>query len=270
LVKAGGDLERTFYSNGLESRVWDFETKPGCLPALPEPGTLQKFETGLRRRMRFPHDLRTLRHTIDDNYPLRLVIIDPLWAFCGGDRQTRETAGPALLAPLAELAAECETAIVGLTGLRRDAGRGVYRPEGNRFLTQAARTAWAVVRRPNHDDKRVLLPIKTDLGPPPAGLEFKIVDGKIAWDAEATKLTAETLISAERPGSALERTESWLQMYLSQGSRPASDVFLQAEQFGVSRGTLKRAKKRLHIASQLHGNNGDSYWAWSLGEQTED
>lgn len=269
LMKAGGDLERTFFADGLESQVWDFEAKPGHLMKDVYDGKLLKFETGLTRRMRFPHDLRTLQHTIDDHYPLRLVIIDPLWAFCGGDRETRERAGPALLAPLAELAARCETAIVGITGLRRDAGRGTYRADGSRFLTQAASMAFAVVRRPKERDRRVFLPIKTNLGPEPVGLEFRIVDGRIRWDATETKLTAETLISAERPGSALERTESWLQMYLSQGSRPARDVFSQAEEFGVSLGTLKRAKKRLRIESQLLGQNGDSYWAWSLGEQTD-
>jgi len=250
LARAGADLARVFISDGLDGR--------------------HVKETLLRRRIRLPEDLRRIRETVDEHYPTRLVIIDPLWAFCSGDRKERAIAGSAFLAPLAELAAECETAILGLTGLKRDRGSpDLYAVAEGRALTGAARGAFGIVRHPK-SGARLLFPLRMALAARPGNLEFRIADGKVEWrEGDATLTVQEVRAAEEAAREGGTETEEWLSAFLANGSQRSAEIFRAGAACGLSPKTLNRAKAALGIRSQRYGFNGDAHWSWSLRECVE-
>lgn len=260
LERAQINLDRTYFSDGLDSRL-----RPAA--------------NGLRRRFRLPDDLRRLRRTIEEHNPMRLVVIDPVWAFCGGTGargRGQEVTDPAVLAALVRMATECEVAIICVTGLRQATrGRAAFQAVADKGLAAAARAAWAVTRHPEQQDKRVFLPMKMNLGPEMKGLNFTIVDGSVRWDEGPTKLTPAAVIAAERPrndrsGGVQLGVEKWLKSILSPGSQPAREILEQARECGFSKMTLRRAMTALGVTTIKHGYNGATKWRWSLMDETNE
>ena len=245
LDRAGADLAKVFFADGVY---------------LPDTS-----DQGWKRPLSLAEDLQSLAKTIRE-LSLRLVIVDPLWAFTGA----RGHAHGLRIAVLAELAAESGAAIVGVADLLRDnRGRGSLRVKGERALAEAAHTVLGIVPHPEDDEMRVLLPLKTESaahqsGTDKFGLEFLIAAGQIAWDSQPSPLTVEAVLSAERFGGELESVEEWLRTLLSRGPVPAKAVFAQARECGISIGTLKRAKASLGVRVDRQGEFEDAHWVWSL------
>ena len=249
LGRAGADLTKIFFADGVY-----------------QPYTVAP-EQGWKRPLSLADDLLSLAKTIRELSPLRLVILDPLWAFTGARGHSQGIR----IARLAELAADSGAAIVGVADLQRDnRGRGSLRVKGERALAEAAHTVLGIVPHPEDDEMRVLLPLKTESGRTESGtggygLEFMIAEGQIAWDSQPSPLTVEAVLAAERFGGELEVVEEWLRTLLSRGSMPAKQVFAQARECGISLGTLKRAKSVLGVRVEQQGDRGSSHWVWSLG-----
>lgn len=222
---------------------------------------------GIRRALRFPDDVPSLRKIVMER-GVRLVILDPMWAFFGGQRESRALTGPALLTPLADLAALCNLAIVCVTGLKREVrGKGTYQAEGHKSL-QAARVGWGIMEHPTREGKRVMLPIRNNVGPRGKGLNFRIEDGRIKWEEEPSKLTTEAAYAAERSrGGARVGARDWLQTFLAPGPRPSTEIYEQASECGYARRTIDRARSDLRIVPKKHGNNGDAEWFCSLAAE---
>jgi hypothetical protein len=73
---------------------------------------------------------------------------------------------------------------------------------------------------------------------------------------------ADLLIAAPEPGSAIAEATQLLKTELGDGPKTAKALFGAADDIGVSRETLKRAKKRLGIESVKLAFAGG--WAWKL------
>ena len=249
LERAGADLRRVFFATGL--------------PRSPDAGSAWK------RQVRLPDDLESLGKALFELAPLRLIVLDPAWAFCGRGRGRSRLAGPAQLAELVETAAFFNVAIVGVTDLRRvRRGGGGYEAGGNRALTAAARAGWCIVRHPRDRDVRVLLPLKMNLGLPAPALEFRIDDQGVTWEARPAKITAQAAFAAEASGTEREIAEHWLRLMLSDGSRPARQILAQAAECGLSITTLRRAKADLGVTVQrIEFEKGRGHWCWSLGDE---
>ena len=248
LICAGARLERTFCASGV------YNKHP--FPAL-----------GSKRGFRLPDDIPSLRNTIVELAPVRLIVLDPLWAFLGGRPEHRITTGPDILAPLADLAAIYGVAIVGVTGIRGRPRAGILEPAGHRSLL-SARAAWGIAKVPRKRRKRVMFPMKMNLGPETNGLDFKIVDGGIEWDKEPSTVTTEAILAASSE-TALERAAQWLRICLTGGGVLAAVIAKRAHECGVSQWMLRRAKNELGVRAEKHGYNGDTYWTWSLDDDAE-
>jgi hypothetical protein len=255
LARAGADVSKVFFADGIY---------------LPDSS-----DHGWKRPLSLADDLGSLEKTIRE-LSLRLVLVDPLWAFTGA----RGHAHGLRIAGLAELAVDSGAAIVGVADLIRDnRGRGSLRVKGERALAEAAHTVWGIVPHPEDDEMRVLLPLKTEsmscgsaAGPTgtetremrTGGLEFLIAAGQVAWDSQPSPLTVEAVLAAERFGGELESVVEWLRKLLSHGSLPAKQVFAQARECGISIGTLKRAKSVAGVRVEQQGDPDGSHWVWSL------
>jgi len=96
------------------------------------------------------------RHLVGflESHPeIRMVAIDPLDAFMGGDCDThRKSEVQRVLHGVAELAEACHVAIVGVLHLRKNSNdKAIYRVLGSTGFVSAPRAVWAVER--DRDDR---------------------------------------------------------------------------------------------------------------------
>ena len=251
LERAGADLERVYFVTG-------FPLSGGPMSTIP------------KRQVRLPGDTEPLVKALFELAPVRLIVVDPAWAFFNRGGKRSRLAGPAQLATLAETAAYFNVAVVCVTDLRRiRRGGGGYAAGGNRALTAAARAGWGIVRHPREPDQRVLLPLKMNLGLPAPGLVFQIDERGVTWQDKPEKISAEAAFAAETSGTEREVAEHWLRLMLSNRRRPAREILAQATECGVSIKTLRRAKAELGVTVQrIEFERGKAHWSWSLGEES--
>jgi hypothetical protein len=215
-------------------------------------------------------DLLSLRQAIRPD--TKLIIIDPLSAYYGGKGfdSYRDADVRRVLAPLVELAEETGVAIVGITHLTKNTtGKAIYRALGSVGLIAAARTAWLVSEDPDNpkSKRRLLIPTKQNILTNPTGLAFEINDGKVVYETEPIHTTADEALeqgsTIEAP--ALKQAKQWLIEQLTPGkSMSATEIYRQADEQGISKRTLERAKKELHIVSYPLTVEGKMVWFWEI------
>lgn len=211
-------------------------------------------------------DLPRLTHELEKHADIRLVIIDPISAYCGKVDSHNNTDVRGMLAPLAELAAKYSVAMILVTHLSKGAsGRAVYRAMGSLAFAAAARAVWAVDKDPDDPERRLWVPVKFNCGPMPTGLAYRST-GRIVWDDKPVLQTADELLCGDgaSPRNTQEAPASqWLREFLQDGPQDAVEVLTQAELCGFSRGQINKAKGKLKVISARTGfDNGK--WEWSL------
>jgi len=154
----------------------------------------------------------------------------------------------------------------------------MYRAMGSLAFVAAARAAYCVTR--DKDDptgqRRSFLPLKNNLGKDGGGLAYRLLTTDdstpvVAWQPEPVRMSVEDALEpppSRKPGPDPEEREEavdWLRQALGDGPRPAYLLFAEAEKVGISKGTLKRAKRQLGAISQKLGM--DKGWSWSLPER---
>ncbi len=94
----------------------------------------------------------------------RLVIIDPLAAYLGSTDSHCDAEVRGLLAPLAALAERTDAAVLGVMHLAKSSQRpAIYRAIGSIAFAAAARIVLAVAADPDRDDRRIMMPVKSNL-----------------------------------------------------------------------------------------------------------
>lgn len=218
-----------------------------------------------RRPPVLPGDLPWVRAAIQ-RVAAKLVIIDPLFAFLGGnidtnkDDQVRRGLHPFML-----LASETGAAIVIVRHLNKNntGGNPLYRGGGSIGIVGAARSGLLVARDPGDPDKRVIASTKCNLAPEVPSIAYHIeaaaqssavvYDGRSEYDA-ATALSGNAL--------ARDEAETFLLNILADGPLAANEVKRLAREGDIAERTLFRAKKKAGvIAKQLGHHQG---WEWSL------
>jgi hypothetical protein len=122
-----------------------------------------------------PEDLAQMASIINE-IDAKLVVIDPLSAYLSNRIDSWKDADiRRALSPLAVMAADLGATIVLLRHWNKTPGTGLlYRGLGSIGFTAAARSVLAVVQHPEEDEVRVLICIKSNLGPRPPALAFEI------------------------------------------------------------------------------------------------
>jgi hypothetical protein len=205
-----------------------------------------------------------------------LVIIDPLVAFlsprlnAASDHAVRRA-----LAALKAVAEQTGAAVVAVRHLNKNAGSAganpLYRGGGSIGLVGAARCALLLAPDPEDPARRILAAAKSNLGPLPPSLAFRLAaapgvhTARVVWDGESPWTAADLLRSPHTPHhgwSALAEARDWLRAALADGSRLAADVQREAAAAGIARDTLYAARRaegiRLH-KDRTH--NGP--WSWA-------
>jgi hypothetical protein len=225
---------------------------------------------GNERLFNLEKDLPELEQVITNRPDCRLVIVDPITAYCGKTDTHKGSDVRGLLSPLAKLAAKHGVAVVAVSHLSKskngEARKAMHLVTGSHAFIAQARAGWLV--QEDHDDKkrRLLLPLKNNLAENVGGLAFRIVDGAVKWEQGAVTITADEAINEPQKNKPqqLERAAEWLGAFLD-GPQPKADVEEAAEAELITPATLRRAKDKLGVVSRK-GGFADG-WLWYLPSQ---
>lgn len=201
------------------------------------------------------------------SYGPRLIVLDPLVAFLGAAVDLhRANEVRAVMAPLGEIAAEGQAAILAIRHLTKGQGRALYRGLGSIDLAAAARSVLLFGRDPTDptDTHRAVVHTKSNLARCGPSLGFRLDEGGFTWTGRSN-LTADDLLSSDGAQRPRSEATQFLEDLLADGAKPASEVFDAAARWHISQATLKRAKSELGVESTRVGGVGsEGEWMWSL------
>lgn len=218
-------------------------------------------------------DLAALEKALEGIDDPALIVIDPIGSFIGGRVDAhRDNEVRGVLAPLAMLAQRFNVAVVLVAHQRKSAA--THADDlllGSRAFTGIARSVLHLLRHPDDEERRLLLPGKANLCRPAAGLAFTIngEPARLVWEDRPVDLTADGVIAALAGGGGEKRSEvddaaAWLGDLLADGAKPVKEVIREAKEAGHSERTVKRAKALIRAVARKEAFGGG--WAWSLPE----
>lgn len=269
LISAEDDLEDTIY------------------PRLQRAGAEMSRVTWLEAVKRItPEGTQTSLLTLEDLSPLRdalmrvtdpkLVVIDPISAYLGECDGNNNAQVRGMLGELSRLAREFGCAIVMVTHLNKSKdganarARSLYRAMGSLAFVAAARCAMLACKDPKDPARRMLLPMKNNLGNDSDGLAWRIEDGAVEWEPDPIVLTADDAMQGGTGSDGLPTVMStvtdWLKIRLTPGALPATTIREEALEHGFSLTTLDRARIALRIVTRKVGGLS-GHWMWGLSEE---
>jgi hypothetical protein len=216
--------------------------------------------------------LAGLLETIGD---CKLIVIDPVSAYLGGTDSHKNADIRALLAPLAQMAAGHGVAIVAVSHLNKaQAGTALSRITGSLAFVAAARAAYVVARCPEDSKRRLVLPIKNNLGNDVTGMAYRIAEERdtpyVVWEKDPVTVSADEALAPihESPRAARGDAQDFLTELLANGPVSVKDIKGEGKEAGFSWSTLRRAKDEIGVKSKRTGFSKDDGWSWYLSGTT--
>jgi putative DNA primase/helicase len=230
---------------------------------------------GKSRSFNLGEDLGILGKAIESVENVSLVVVDAITSYMGKIDSHRTTDVRAVLEPIAEFAEHHGVSILGVTHPPKAASGNALRAFTGSFAFVAApRVAFFVTSEPE-TDRRLLLPVKNNIGPKARGqgyfIRTKYVTNNIEapcilWDDAPVDVNADQAIaaasSAIKDGGALNDAKEFLRDLLANGPVDAKEGEEAGRANGISVRTLDRARKDLGVKSDKTGYQGR--WQWTL------
>ncbi|HTX94343.1 MAG TPA: AAA family ATPase [Mycobacterium sp.] len=209
------------------------------------------------------------------NTDARLLVIDVLMAYLPtGTDSHKDQDIRSTLSRLAAMADRTNCAVLMIRHLTKASGRDpIYRGGGSIGIVGAARAGLLVASDPDDNDRRVLASVKSNLGPVPESLAYRLIDSpehgcaRVQWDGK-TDHTAHTLLT--EPTSEVEGenpAKEFIKDYLGShgGEASAADVLKEGRTAGFNDQELKDARRRcrkpkIRSRKASFGNG----WVWAI------
>lgn len=241
--------------------------------------SLAKTPTGLVT-IDLARDLELLEQVINEIGGASLLIIDPISAYLGDTDSHNNGEVRAFLAPIADFAARHEIAILAISHLSKsDSSDAMTRVSGSGAFVAVARCCYLVTDTPDDPDRKIMAPLKNNLGVDNIGYAFSIEPKTstsgfetscVVWEDASIKVRAnELLAEAKSKVSRLELAKEFLLEVLKDGPMEQARVEYLSGIAGHTPRTLTRAKGDLGIKSSK-GRDANKAWVWSLPEQSQD
>lgn len=210
---------------------------------------------------------------------IRLLVVDPVVSAVAGDSH-KNTEVRRALQPLVDLASRIGAAVIGISHFSKG-GQGsdpASRVVGSIAFTAVARVVLVAAKVTGEDgeQRRILARGKSNIGPDSGGFEYDIAQSEplpgihasyIAWgksvDGTARELLAEPENGDQSDKSALDAACDFLRDVLADGLTPVKGVETEANNAGISKATLRRAKDKLGVLPR----KGAEGWYWRLPVQ---
>jgi len=226
-------------------------------------------ETHMPLRVTFPGDVPELTGIVRA-HRVKLLVIDPLSSCVSRDcNLSFEQDIRHALTPLALMAEATELAVVIVRHIRKATnGPALDAGLGGVGIGNMARTILRLDTDPDDADRHLVSVVANNSGKVEPTLSYRLQDcggvPVIEW-AGVSDLTADQI--AEASGDTGERdargdARLFLRVELDKSEKPVKDLEARADLAGISRGTLRRAKKDLGVTSHPKGSNEDRYFVW--------
>ncbi len=202
----------------------------------------------------------------------RLLIVDVLMAYLpSGTDSHKDQDVRRVLSRLSALADATGCTVLLVRHLNKaKGGDPMYRGGGSIGIVGAVRAGMLVAKDPDDEDVRVLACTKSNLGPEPEALTYRLTDAdehgvaRVQWIGTSTH-DARALLADQgddEDRDDRQAVETWLRDLLEANglALPANEVYKHAAAAGFSRDQAKRAKARLGIKAAKGATN----WAWTL------
>ena len=217
-------------------------------------------------------DLPALRQVVKSQKDVKLIIIDPLLAYLGGNIDSNKDSDVrSMLRPLIELAEQSGVAVVGVRHLNKSgSSKAIYRGMGSIAFTAAARTVWLLSTDPDNPEskRRLLTPAKHNILIEPTGLAFELNNGRVIFENEPVTMSSDEALGSIVEAPELDKAVTWLKEILPPGcSLSTVEVTRQAKENGITESTLRRAKNKLGVVSYpLTQPDGKRIWLLRIPE----
>jgi hypothetical protein len=197
----------------------------------------------------------------------KLAIFDPITAYCNGVSTSGEVRP--ILTHLAEVAQRTNCTILCIAHLNKRGGKSQYRTLGSIDITAIARSVLTVGKYPDDEEIRVVVHSKSNLTAPGKPQAFGIDDSSgVCW-LGFVDITLDELLDgkldkskSEKPPGKRDNAKDFITSTLTNGAVPAVKIKTLADNAGISKTTLERAKSELGVQSVQQ----DGAWFWTLPE----
>ncbi len=231
-----------------------------------DPRIMARDRSHTQRRLSFPGDLGHLEYCIRVHPQTRLVVIDPLAAYCPDQRAWRET-----LRKLHEIAERRNVAIVVVTGRP---GRASVR---SRFQVSAdprsdeVRVLFNVLEDTEEEGRRLFAPARMSFCAAPEWLAFRIVAGRVEWEAPLSAPPEEALPPnpGRARGAVSREVQEWMRELLAKEDVPVRAAMAEAQTLGYSKMTVRRAREALEVRTFRQGGGAHSVCWWTLRQEPD-
>lgn len=211
-----------------------------------------------------------------EKHKVSMVVFDTLNYFVGGIDVHRANEVSQQMEHFQRLASSHNVAVVVLRHLTKNSSgvvKAAYRGQGSIAFSGAAREVLTVGIHPDDTDLKIVAVTKLNLEAIPKALGFRIVRGnrgesRFEWSDDLYELTSQDIIDVKitskgRAKDEYEEALKFLRDKLSDGAMESSQLEGLAEAGGISKNTLRRAKKELDIKAEKRGSN-PTRWYWKL------
>jgi putative DNA primase/helicase len=265
LIAAGADLNRVHFVQAVKERE-------------------------RQRTFSFQADFEKLAALVKEIGDVVLIIIDPVTAYMGKIDSHKNAEVRAVLAPLGQLAQECNVAIASITHLSKantNSTKAIDRIIGSVAFIAAPRIGLIVIADPKDSDRRLLLHVKNNLSRPPVGLAFRIggrvvsTDDKgdfsgscILWETEPVAASADDALQSDGNSerTAKDDAVAFLQSVLADGPVMVEAIEMAARSAGLlgedkrigQNKPFRSARDHLGIESFQPKGLKAAGWCWAL------
>jgi hypothetical protein len=219
-------------------------------------------------------NLKMLQQAIDRLRNCRLVIIDPLSAHVDG-QYTRRTLN-SVLQDLVELATHNHLAVLALSHFSGSNSLFHSGSSTNSRFCAGARSVWKIVGDTTHRDRRLILPMKNNLGSDWHGLAFRIESAagepapRVKWEdrpfeVKVDRSNYKEITQSPPNGYEVRRkaVNEWLRGQLLGGERFIQDVLAEAALARIGQRSLRRALRELGTTTRKASTG---LWVWALSD----
>jgi hypothetical protein len=179
----------------------------------------------------------------------------------------------AVLEPLADFAEQYNVAVLAITHPpKATQAKALHAITGSLAFVAAARLVFIAVEE-SDTERRLLLPVKSNIGAMPPGIGFSlmqattptgIVASHVAWDSTPVTITANQALHAAaehaKGDSVLREAQEFLTTTLAGGPVAAKDLEKEAADLGIGKRTLRRARDKLGVRAEKSTYKG----GWTL------
>lgn len=209
----------------------------------------------------------------------RLVVIDPPTSYLNGVDDHKNSELRQVLTPLASWAAVRRVAMIFNTHVNKaTAGKveALARVMGSVAWVNAVRAGHMFARDPDDPEKRIFVPMKSNLGPSRKGLAYRLVASgdelaRVEWLGEVDT-TADQAVNSEKGKGRKVVARDWLvEQFRTRRCWPSKELLDAAHNQGISRNAIWEARAVLDMpkARKITHESGEVEWMWSVPDDWE-